>query len=103
MVPPDTFIEVTGNNWYEHGVLCKWHETRPSGLMAVEQGTHDFEAVNGLIPIYKTTPPINLSLDQKEMLLYLLRSSKAGKFEYGSGDESTEFSEIPSEMSSKGD
>jgi len=58
LVPPDPYIELTGDQWYEHGVLREWHERRRRGLVSINstRSSTIWELYNGLVPSYIRRP-----------------------------------------------
>ena len=58
LVPPDPYMELTGDQWYEHGVLREWHERRRRGLVGINstRSSTIWELYNGLVPSYIRSP-----------------------------------------------
>lgn len=58
LVPPDPYMELTGDQWYEHGVLREWHKHRRRGLVNINStgSSTIWELYNGLIPSYIGRP-----------------------------------------------
>jgi len=54
-VPPDMFANVTGDQWYEYGILREWHERRKRGMIGnshLSKIIEDYECRNCLTPSY---------------------------------------------------
>jgi len=59
LVPPDPFMEIVGDRWYDSGILREWHKRRRWGIINDDTHAREYEQRNHLVLSYVLAPEGN--------------------------------------------